>query len=107
VAANAGQAIFSEKPIALDLAETERIVKVVRERKVPVQLGFMRRYDPGYAKAKAKIEAGRAGKAGDLPGLEPGHLPAQLGVFVRKRRTLLGHGGTRPGSGSVSGGRSG
>jgi len=35
VAANAGKAVFSEKPIALDLAETERIVQVVRERKVP------------------------------------------------------------------------
>src|SRR5580700_429692 len=62
VAANAGKAVFSEKPIALDLAETERIVKVVRERKVPVQLGFMRRYDPVYAMAKAKIEAGELGK---------------------------------------------
>jgi myo-inositol 2-dehydrogenase / D-chiro-inositol 1-dehydrogenase len=61
VAANAGKAVFSEKPIALDLAETERIVKLVRERTVPVQLGFMRRYDPGYAKAKTKIAAGELG----------------------------------------------
>ena len=62
VAANAGKAVFSEKPIALDLKETQRVVQVVREREVPVQLGFMRRYDPGYAKAKAKIEAGELGK---------------------------------------------
>jgi myo-inositol 2-dehydrogenase/D-chiro-inositol 1-dehydrogenase len=62
VAANAGKAVFSEKPIALDLAETQRIVQIVRERKVPVQLGFMRRYDPGYAKAKTKIAAGDLGK---------------------------------------------
>jgi predicted dehydrogenase len=40
VAANAGKAVFSEEPIALDLAETERIVKVIRERKVPVQTGL-------------------------------------------------------------------
>ena len=107
VAANAGKAVFSEKPIALDLAETERIEQVVRGRKVPVQLAFMRRYDPGYAKAKAKIEAGRVGKAGDLPGLEPGHLPAQLGVFVRKRRALFGHVGTRLRLGAISGGGGG
>src|SRR3984893_16629440 len=62
LAANAGKAVFSEKPIALDLAQTERVVQVTRERKVPVQLGFMRRYDPGYAKAKAKIQAGELGK---------------------------------------------
>src|SRR5580704_1101580 len=60
--ANAGKAVFSEKPIALDLAETQRVVRLVQERNVPVQLGFMRRYDPGYAKAKAKIEAGELGK---------------------------------------------
>ncbi|HEY5813618.1 MAG TPA: Gfo/Idh/MocA family oxidoreductase, partial [Terrimicrobiaceae bacterium] len=33
-----------------------------KEQKVPVQLGFMRRFDPGYAKAKAMIEAGELGK---------------------------------------------
>src|ERR1700693_1077087 len=54
VAANAGKAVFSEKPIALDLAETQRVVQVVRERKVAVQLGLMRRYDPGYAKGKSE-----------------------------------------------------
>src|SRR6201984_1659228 len=70
VAANAGKAVFSEKPIALDLAETERIVKLFRERKVPVQLGFMRRYDPGYARAKVKIEAGEPGKLGSLPAFD-------------------------------------
>src|ERR1700740_587460 len=31
VAANAGKAIFSEKPIALDLAETQRVVRLVKE----------------------------------------------------------------------------
>src|SRR6201984_3869475 len=67
-AANAGKAVFSEKPIALDLAETERVVNVVRQRKVPVQLGFMRRYDPGYARAKAKIEAGELRKLETLRG---------------------------------------
>ena len=107
VAANAGKAVFSEKPIALALAETERIVKVVRERKVPVQLGFMRRYDPGYAKAKAKIEAGELGKLETFRALSRDTYPPRSRVFVRKRRALFGHGGTRPGSGSVSGGRSG
>src|ERR1700732_4316812 len=35
VAANAGKAVFSEKPIALDVAETEGIVQVGRGRKMP------------------------------------------------------------------------
>ena len=59
LASKAGKAVFSEKPIALDLAETQRVVQVVQEQKVPVQLGFMRRFD---AKAKAMIEAGELGK---------------------------------------------
>jgi myo-inositol 2-dehydrogenase/D-chiro-inositol 1-dehydrogenase len=86
VAANAGKAVFSEKPIALDLAETERIVQVVRERKVPVQLGFMRRYDPGYARAKAKIEAGELGKLETYRALSRDTYPPSL-------EFLLGSGG--------------
>jgi myo-inositol 2-dehydrogenase/D-chiro-inositol 1-dehydrogenase len=78
VAANAGKAVFSEKPIALDLAETQRVVQVVRERKVPVQLGFMRRYDPGYAKAKAKIEAGELGKLETFRALSRDTYPPSL-----------------------------
>ena len=86
VAANAGKAVFSEKPIALDLGETERIVKLVRERKVPVQLGFMRRYDPGYARAKAKIEAGELGKLETFRALSRDPYPPSL-------EFLLGSGG--------------
>ena len=62
LASHSGKAVFSEKPIALDLAETQRVVEIVRKQKVPVQLGFMRRFDPGYAKAKAMIDAGELGK---------------------------------------------
>jgi myo-inositol 2-dehydrogenase/D-chiro-inositol 1-dehydrogenase len=58
----AGKAVWSEKPIALNLAETQQVVQLVRERNASVQIGFMRRFDPGYALAKAKIEAGELGK---------------------------------------------
>ena len=58
----AGKAVWSEKPIALNLAETQQVVQLVRERNAPVQIGFMRRFDPGYALAKAKIEAEELGK---------------------------------------------
>ena len=61
-AARAGKAVWSEKPIALELAETARVVQVVRETGMPLQLGFMRRFDPGYAAAKARIETGELGR---------------------------------------------
>ncbi|HEY5812757.1 MAG TPA: Gfo/Idh/MocA family oxidoreductase, partial [Terrimicrobiaceae bacterium] len=61
-AIGAGKAVFSEKPIALDLAETAKVVSLVKEKKALVQIGFMRRFDPGYAKAKERIVAGELGK---------------------------------------------
>jgi myo-inositol 2-dehydrogenase/D-chiro-inositol 1-dehydrogenase len=61
-AVTAGKAVWSEKPIALDLAETARVVELVARSGRPLQLGFMRRFDPGYAAAKARIEAGELGR---------------------------------------------
>ena len=81
-AADAGKAVFSEKPIALNLAETQRVVRVVQERKVPVQLGFMRRFDPGYARAKAKIAAGELGKLETFRALSRDTYPPSL-KFLR------------------------
>lgn len=61
-ALRAGKAIWSEKPIALDLAETNRVVALWRETGLPVQMGFMRRFDPGYVRAKALIDSGELGR---------------------------------------------
>jgi len=60
-AAEAGKAILCEKPLALSLAEADRALAAVEKARVPVQIGFMRRYDPAYAAAKKRIEAGEIG----------------------------------------------
>jgi myo-inositol 2-dehydrogenase/D-chiro-inositol 1-dehydrogenase len=86
LAANAGKAVFSEKPIALDLAETARVVKIIQERGIPVQLGFMRRFDPGYARAKQKIDAGELGRIELFRALSRDTYPPSL-------EFLLGSGG--------------
>lgn len=78
----AGKAVWSEKPIALNLAETQRVVELVRRQKAPVQLGFMRRFDPGYARAKAKIEAGELGKLETFRALSRDTYPPNL-EFLR------------------------
>jgi len=85
-AVNAGKAVWSEKPIALNLAETQRVVGLVRDRKSLVQVGFMRRFDPGYAKAKAKIDAGELGKLETFRALSRDTYPPSL-------EYLLGSGG--------------
>jgi myo-inositol 2-dehydrogenase / D-chiro-inositol 1-dehydrogenase len=61
-ALDAGKAVWCEKPIALELAETARIVELAGRTGAQLQLGFMRRFDPGYAAAKARIEAGELGR---------------------------------------------
>ncbi len=62
MAVRAGKAAWSEKPIALNIAETERVVELVASTGIPVQLGFMRRFDPGYVRAKERIESGALGR---------------------------------------------
>ncbi len=61
VAARAGKAIFCEKPVALELNRTVRALEVVTQNNVPFQIGFNRRFDPPYALAKRKLEAGELG----------------------------------------------
>lgn len=61
-AAAAGKQIFVEKPVALDLATIDRALGAVRQAGVLLQVGFQRRYDPGFARAKALIDEGRIGE---------------------------------------------
>lgn len=81
-ALRAGRAIFSEKPIAHDLAETGRIVDLWRDLGLPVQLGFMRRFDPGYERAKALIDSGSLGRIEQFRALSRDTFPPPL-EFLR------------------------
>jgi len=60
-ACGTGKAIFCEKPPALSLVETERMKAAASRPGVFFQMGFMRRFDPGYAAAKRKIAEGLIG----------------------------------------------
>lgn len=53
--------IFCEKPIALELNETDEVLRRVREAGAEMQIGFQRRFDPPIAKAKKLIESGSVG----------------------------------------------
>jgi predicted dehydrogenase len=53
---------FCEKPPALSLAECKAMSDAIDESGSFFQMGFMRRFDPGYAAAKAKIEEGAIGR---------------------------------------------
>jgi predicted dehydrogenase len=61
-AAAAGKHIFCEKPLALKVDEANAALEAVRRAGTFLQVGHMRRYDPGYVEAKKRIAAGEIGQ---------------------------------------------
>ncbi|MDI3405288.1 Gfo/Idh/MocA family protein [Streptomyces cavernicola] len=61
-AARAGLPTFCEKPIALDLPGTMASLEEVERAGSVLQLGFQRRFDAGYAAARAAVREGRLGR---------------------------------------------
>ncbi|MDI9261216.1 Gfo/Idh/MocA family protein [Alicyclobacillus sendaiensis] len=61
-AIGAGKYVFVEKPLATTTDGCVRIVQAeARTGRRLVQVGFMRRYDPGYRALKSEIQSGRYG----------------------------------------------
>ncbi len=60
-AAASGVTAFCEKPIALDLESTRRVVAAVDEAGIDVQMGFQRRYDPAMAAIRRRLDSGDLG----------------------------------------------
>ena len=61
LAARAGKDIFCEKPLALTLSDAHAALDAIAKAGRRLQVGFMRRYDPAYAAAMKRIEAGEIG----------------------------------------------
>jgi myo-inositol 2-dehydrogenase / D-chiro-inositol 1-dehydrogenase len=87
-AAEAGIPAFCEKPIALELGETEEIMRVVEDSAAILQIGFQRRFDAGYAEARRLVETGALGTIYSLrlathdPEPPPEeYIPASGGIF--------------------------
>jgi myo-inositol 2-dehydrogenase/D-chiro-inositol 1-dehydrogenase len=57
----AGIPTFCEKPVAIDLGETQRIVALVEASDVPVHIGFQRRFDAGYRSAQDQVASAELG----------------------------------------------
>ena len=84
----AGKPVLCEKPIDLSLARVNACAAVIKGAAVPIQLGFVRRFDPGH---RAVRQAIMAGDIGDLyqvtitsrdPGLAPdAYLKVSGGIF--------------------------
>ena len=59
----AGKAVFCEKPLSISLDEAVAIRRTVERSGAFFQMGFMRRFDRGFAAAKRQLEAGAIGDA--------------------------------------------
>ena len=62
LAASAGKDILCEKPIALTLADTDAAIAAAAEAGVRLQVGFMRRWEPDYVRAKTRLASGSFGR---------------------------------------------
>jgi len=60
-AAEAGKAVFCEKPVSLDLSEVDRALGAIEAAGVPFQIGFNRRFDPAHASVREAVISGAVG----------------------------------------------
>lgn len=59
--AQAGIAVFCEKPLAIDIPGTRAALAQVAATGMPLQMGFQRRFDPGYRAARERLRSGELG----------------------------------------------
>ena len=79
---------YCEKPLAGTLDETIAVAGLIEASGVPFQLGFQRRFDPGYREARRMVESGALGTvyAVRLAGHDPApphesYIPLSGGLF--------------------------
>lgn len=65
-AAASGKAILLQKPMALTLADCDRIIQAVERHGVFLSMAFQMRHDPSNLKMKELLEAGAIGRVGLL-----------------------------------------
>lgn len=87
-AARAGKAIFCEKPIDLSLKRVDACLAAVKKARVPLFVGFNRRFDPSFAALHARLARGEVGAVEQViissrdPGLPPlAYLKVSGGQF--------------------------
>ena len=87
-AADRGLPTFCEKPLAEDISATIEVARHIERTGIRFQLGFQRRFDPGYVEARRVIASGELGTLYNfhLVGHDPeppheGYIPQSGGLF--------------------------
>ena len=73
--ASAGLPTFCEKPISLDLTSTAEALRVVERAGVELQVGFMRRFDPGFVEMRRAVASGDLGDVFLVRAASHDHVP--------------------------------
>lgn len=61
-AAMAGKHIFCEKPVSMDISQTEEALEAVRQAGVQLQIGFNRRFDHNFKRVREHVQSGTIGQ---------------------------------------------
>jgi myo-inositol 2-dehydrogenase/D-chiro-inositol 1-dehydrogenase len=74
--AQRGLPMLCEKPISIDLSGTEDAIELTRRAGVELQIAFMRRFDPGFRRARELAQDGSLGTLYSLRMCAHDHEPA-------------------------------
>lgn len=72
-----GRPILCEKPIGATLGETEAIIEAAREHDCRIQVGFQRRFDPEFARARELVSSGDVGTLYSVRIVSHDHEPSE------------------------------
>jgi myo-inositol 2-dehydrogenase/D-chiro-inositol 1-dehydrogenase len=61
-AAEAGKSVFCEKPISVTLEDANEMDRIVKKGGIKFQVGYQRRFDPSYLRARNAMESGDLGQ---------------------------------------------
>jgi myo-inositol 2-dehydrogenase/D-chiro-inositol 1-dehydrogenase len=71
-----GIPILCEKPLALTMDDTDRLISLIDTHRTMVQVGFQRRFDPEIAQAKERIATGQVGTLYAIHAFSHDHRPS-------------------------------
>ena len=90
-AAAAGKHVFCEKPMATSAEECDQMIKACERAGVKLQLGFMRRFDKNFRRAKELVAEGEIGDVTLIKSLTHGPSEPKEWMFdVRKSAGPIG-----------------
>jgi myo-inositol 2-dehydrogenase / D-chiro-inositol 1-dehydrogenase len=78
----AGIPVFCEKPVAENSTKTLEVIKSVEKHGGRVQIGFQRRFDTGYAAARAEVGSGALGRVHTLRAQTSDPFPPPAGYIA-------------------------